>query len=243
VVIGADVSAHDQCAALWEAGADVTMVQRSPTIIVRRDVLMTMFGNLYSDQAVEHGVSADKADLLFASIPFRLMERQQTEVFAEWRRQDAAYYKNLEKAGFALSNGEDGSGFIPQLFRRGAGYYIDVGASQLIIDGSIKVRSRVGVDAITELGLRLSDGSALKADVIVYATGYDRAKNPAWQVLPNEVRDSVGVIYGYGSGVRGDPGPWDGELRNLWKPTRQHALWFHPCPLLLASLGVADQSA
>ena len=29
VVIGSNNSAHDICAALWEAGADVTMVQRS----------------------------------------------------------------------------------------------------------------------------------------------------------------------------------------------------------------------
>ena len=24
-----------------------------------------------------------------------------------------------------------------------------------------------------------------------------------------------------------DPGPWEGELRNMWKPTQQPALWFH----------------
>ena len=226
VVIGADVSAHDLCAALWEAGADVTMVQRSPTIIVRRDRLMSMFQNLYSDEAVGHGISAEKADLLFASTPLRLMQRQQVEVFAEWRRQDADFYQKLEKAGFQLSDGEDGSGFIPQLLRRGSGYYVDVGASELIINGKIKVRSRVEIDAMTEHEVRLSDGSRLAADVIIYATGYDRAKNPAWQVLHDEVRDAVGVIYGYGSGVRGDPGPWDGELRNLWKPTQQRALWF-----------------
>ena len=35
VVIGSNNSAHDICAALWEAGADVTMVQRSSTHVVR----------------------------------------------------------------------------------------------------------------------------------------------------------------------------------------------------------------
>ncbi len=39
--------------------------------------------------------------------------------------------------------------------------------------------------------------------------------------------DRVGQIYGYGSGMRDDPGPWEGELRNLWKPTPQKSLWFH----------------
>ena len=37
VVIGSNNSAHDICAALWEGGADVTMVQRSPTHVVRSD--------------------------------------------------------------------------------------------------------------------------------------------------------------------------------------------------------------
>ena len=23
-----------------------------------------------------------------------------------------------------------------------------------------------------------------------------------------------------------DPGPWEGELRNMWKPTAQEGLWF-----------------
>ena len=29
------------------------------------------------------------------------------------------------------------------------------------------------------------------------------------------------------SGTTKDPGPWEGELRNMWKPTRQPGLWFH----------------
>ena len=27
--------------------------------------------------------------------------------------------------------------------------------------------------------------------------------------------------------TRGDPGPWEGELRNMWKPLRHENLWFH----------------
>jgi putative flavoprotein involved in K+ transport len=45
----------------------------------------------------------------------------------------------LEAAGFQLDWGEDGSGLFMKYLRRGSGYYIDVGASQLIIDGKIKV--------------------------------------------------------------------------------------------------------
>ena len=42
VVIGSNNSAHDICAALWEAGADVTMVQRSSTHVARSDSLMEL---------------------------------------------------------------------------------------------------------------------------------------------------------------------------------------------------------
>ena len=32
--------------------------------------------------------------------------------------------------------------------------------------------------------------------------------------------------WGLGSATKYDPGPWEGELRNLWKPTKQEGLWF-----------------
>jgi putative flavoprotein involved in K+ transport len=44
--------------------------------------------------------------------------------------------------------------------RRGSGYYIDVGASQLIIDGKIKLK-RGQVDHLTETGVVLEDGTEL----------------------------------------------------------------------------------
>jgi putative flavoprotein involved in K+ transport len=39
--------------------------------------------------------------------------------------------------------------------------------------------------------------------------------------------DLVGKVWGLGSDTPKDPGPWEGELRNMWKPTQQQALWFH----------------
>ena len=51
VVIGSNNSAHDICADLWEHGADVTMVQRSSTHVVRSDTLMELaLGGLYSER-------------------------------------------------------------------------------------------------------------------------------------------------------------------------------------------------
>ena len=42
-----------------------------------------------------------------------------------------------------------------------------------------------------------------------------------------EVADRVGKVWGLGSDTTKDPGPWEGEQRNMWKPTQQENLWFH----------------
>ena len=143
------------------------------------------------------------------------------------KKRDADLYGRLEKAGFMLDFGEDGSGLFMKYLRRGSGYYIDVGASELVANGSIKLKSDVKVERIKEHSISFSDGSELPADVIVYATGYGSMNGWAAQLISKEVADKVGKCWGLGSGTTKDPGPWEGELRNMWKPTQQEALWFH----------------
>jgi putative flavoprotein involved in K+ transport len=228
VVIGSNNSAHDICADLWEHGADVTMVQRTSTHIVKSETLMDIgLGGLYSEQAVANGVTTDKADLIFASLPYRILHEFQIPLYQQMAERDAEFYKQLEAAGFMLDWGDDGSGLFMKYLRRGSGYYIDVGASQLIIDGKIKLKSGHGVDRITENSVVLTDGTELPADVIVYATGYGSMNGWAAKLISQEVADKVGKCWGLGSGTTKDPGPWEGEQRNMWKPTRQEALWFH----------------
>ena len=142
-------------------------------------------------------------------------------------KRDAEMYKGLEKAGFLLDFGEDGSGLFVKYLRRGSGYYIDVGASQLIIDGKIKLKSGVNVERINKDSITLDDGTELKADLIVCATGYGSMNGWAARLISQEVADKVGKCWGLGSDTKKDPGPWESELRNMWKPTQQEGLWFH----------------
>lgn len=227
VVVGSNNSAHDICAALCEAGIDVTMVQRSSTHIVRSETLMEIgLGDLYSERAVRGGMTTAKADLIFASLPYRLLDQFQKPVYDKIREIDAKFYSDLEKAGFWLDYGDDDSGLFMKYLRRGSGYYIDVGASQLVIDGGIKLeRGDVGV--IVEDGLILDNGKTLPADVIVYATGYGSMNGWVTDLISKEVADKVGKVWGLGSNTTKDPGPWEGEERNMWKPTQQEGLWFH----------------
>jgi putative flavoprotein involved in K+ transport len=227
VVIGSNNSAHDICAALYEAGVDVTMVQRSSTHVSRSDSLMVhALGDLYSEKAVRTGMSTAKADLIFASLPYRIIDTFQKPITDKIREVDSEYYEALQKAGFQLDFGEDDTGLFMKYLRRGSGYYIDIGASQLIIDGKIRLVSGQ-VESITPRGVRLSDGREIPADVIVYATGYSSMNGWVAELVDQATADKVGKVWGLGSGTTKDPGPWEGELRNMWKPTQQEALWFH----------------
>ena len=234
VVIGSNNSAHDICAALWEAGADVTMVQRSSTHVVRSDTLMDLgIGDLYSERAVAAGVTTFKADTIFASLPFRILPTLQIPVYNAIRERDAEFYRRLEQAGFVLDYGEDDSGLFLKYLRRGSGYYIDVGASELVANGDIKLANGQVVE-LTEDEVVLGDGTRLPADLVVYATGYGSMNQLASDIIGQDMADKAGKVWGLGSGTTKDPGPWEGELRNMWKPTAQEGLWFHGGNLALS---------
>ncbi|CAN5692065.1 NAD(P)/FAD-dependent oxidoreductase [soil metagenome] len=226
VVVGSNNSAHDIAADLWEHGADVTMLQRSPTLVVRSETL-AKGRTLYSEQAVQAGITADQADLMTASLPYALQPAAARPFVEQFRKDDAAFYEALAAAGFKLTYGDDDSGIGPMYARRGSGYYIDVGASELIADGRIKLKPGAEVARLTEDSVVLSDGSELKADLVVYATGYGSMNQWAAALISPEVADKVGKCWGLGSQTAKDPGPWEGELRNMWKPTAQDGLWFH----------------
>jgi putative flavoprotein involved in K+ transport len=227
VVVGSNNSAFDICGALWEHDADVTMVQRSSTHIVKSDTLMDIgLGDLYSERAVAAGVTTEKADLIFASLPYRIMHEFQIPLYDQMRERDADFYDRMEKAGFDLDWGDDGSGLFMKYLRRGSGYYIDVGAADLVADGRVKL-VRGQVTRLTEDAVVLDDGTELPADLVVYATGYGSMNGWAADLISQEVADKVGKVWGLGSDTTKDPGPWEGEQRNMWKPTRQEGLWFH----------------
>ncbi len=225
VVVGSNNSAHDICADLWENGADVTMVQRSSTHVARSDSLMDLaLGGLYSEAAVKAGIDVDTADLIFASLPYKALPALQVPVYQQMKERDAEFYARLEKAGFMLDFGEDGSGLFVKYLRRGSGYYIDVGASELVANGSVKLKNGA-IERVTPTGLTMADGSELPADLIVWATGYGSMNGWIAQFVDQATADKVGKCWGLGSGTKKDPGPWEGELRNMWKPTQQKNLW------------------
>lgn len=235
IVIGSASSAHDVAADLWEGGADVTMVQRSPSIVVRSETLMKLgFEGLYSESAVESGLDVDSADMLTASIPYRMIPEVQRPIYETIAKVDAPFYRQLTDAGFLWDFGEDNSGLMAKAMRTASGYYIDVGASALIADGRIKIKSGATIESVVRNGLSMSDGTFIEADVIIHATGFKSLDDTIARLISPDVSERVGKFWGYGSGFGSDPGPYEGELRNMWKPTAQEALWFHGGNLALS---------
>ncbi|MDR6174178.1 putative flavoprotein involved in K+ transport [Nocardioides zeae] len=224
VVVGANNSAHDIAAAMWENGAEVTMVQRSSTLIVTADSLRWLQRGLYSEEALAAGIDTEQADLLSAATPYRLVPSMSVPAWNHIRERDADLYARLEEVGFRVDFGVDGSGLGMKYLTRAGGYYVDVGASELVASKQIGLASGEVVE-LTADSVVLSDGRHLPADLVVYATGFGPFRDTLADLVGPEVADRVGPVWGLGSGRPLDPGPWEGELRNVYKPTAQPNLW------------------
>ncbi|MEM9047115.1 MAG: NAD(P)/FAD-dependent oxidoreductase [Pseudomonadota bacterium] len=234
LIIGSASSAHDIAVDLWEAGASVTMLQRSPTIVVRSETLMELGFAIYSEAALARGLTVEMADMLAASMPYKPFCEHQKALWRDIAQRDAGFYEALGAAGFAYDFGEDGTGQMARALRTASNFYIDVGASRLIAEGAIGIAGKAEIASLTETGIALADGRHLDADLIVACIGYQSMHETVAQIVSREAADAVGPCWGLGSGVRGDPGPWQGELRNMWKPTAHEALWFHGGNLALS---------
>ena len=76
----------------------MTMVQRSSTHIVRSETLMELgLGALYSEQAVAAGMTTEKADMIFASLPYRIMHDFQIPLYDADARARRDFYARLER--------------------------------------------------------------------------------------------------------------------------------------------------
>ncbi|MFH1339691.1 MAG: NAD(P)/FAD-dependent oxidoreductase [Pseudomonadota bacterium] len=214
VVMGTGTSAHDICQELQANGADVTMVQRSPTLVVNVDPSAQLYDQTY----LGDGPPVDVRDLLNASVPLQVVKASHKIITKEVRELDGPLLSRLEQAGFRLEFGEDGTGWPLKFRTRGGGYYFNVGCSELIADGKIRLIQATDIRQFVSGGLELNDGSLLKADLVVLATGYKGQDHIVGSLFGAEVAMRVGPIWGFDAGTQ--------ELRNMWTRTRQPGLWF-----------------
>ena len=212
LVIGTGNSGHDIAQDLQSSGAHVTLVQRSPTLIVNVEPSAQLPYALYDE-----GPPLDDCDLITAATPLAVTRRSH-QLFTERARQlDRPLLDRLERVGFKLDYGEDGTGWQFKYLTRGGGYYFNVGCSDLVADGKIRLVQFAEIERFVGQGALLRSGETLAADLIVLATGWKGQEALVRQLFGDSVARRLGPVWGFGP---------DQELRNMFRRTPQPGLWF-----------------
>jgi len=201
LVIGTGNSGHDIAQDLHSSGANVTIVQRSPTLIINCDPSAQLVYSLYSE-----GPPLEDCDLITASVPLPLARKTHKLATEHARSLDKALLDRLEERGFRLYFGEDNTGWQFMYLTRGGGYYFNVGCSELIAEG------KIGLAQAGELEGLLAD-----TDLVVLATGWKGQEQLVAKLFGGAIAERVGPIWGFGEGQ---------ELRNMFQRTPQPGLWF-----------------
>ncbi|KAJ7250746.1 hypothetical protein C8J57DRAFT_679664 [Mycena rebaudengoi] len=213
VVVGACTSAHDIAVDYYNHDVDVTMYQRSSTyVMTTKNGWKRIMGESYW----ENGPPTDVVDRLSASFPHfmsvGLNQRQAIQIAED----DKELLDGLRKCGFKLNMGTMDAGFGLSAWDRAGGYYLDVGGSQMIIDGKIKLKNDSQIAEFTETGIKFENGSELPADVVVFATGLGDAR-VGMRKICGDVIDNCEQIWGLDS---------EGELRGAWRDLGISGLWY-----------------
>lgn len=212
VVFGTGNSGHDIAQDLHNSGAaQVTLIQNSPTCVVSLAPSGTLVYAIYSE-----GVPAEDVDLITAAIPYDVLKDTYQHLTRRTCELDRALIDGLEAAGFRTDYEPDGTGFHMRYLRRGGGYYINVGASELIIDGHVAVRQASEIARLSARSLFMTDGTELPADLVVLATGYANQQEGVRRLLGDGVADRVGPIWGFDENQ---------TMRNMWQQTAQKGFW------------------
>jgi cation diffusion facilitator CzcD-associated flavoprotein CzcO len=213
LVVGSGSSGHDIAQDLDRHGAaSIAMMQRSPTTIISLEPGCRAMYSLYTS-----GLPLDEADLIHASGNYALAKQWLPAFNRSVGEMDAKLLAGLHKAGFITDLGEEDLGILFKYRRRGGGYYIDIGCSQLIIDGRVEIVQARDFATFTEGGIRLTDGTTRDLDDVVLATGYAGIQAGVRKLFGPEVADRVGPVWGLDA---------EGELNNIARQTPQDGLWF-----------------
>jgi len=214
LVVGAGTSGHDIAQSLYCRGANVTMLQRSSVTVVSLEPSSVRPYELYRQNDGVRPIA--DTDLIAASVPYPLLARLHQPLSRRMMEDDKELLAGLHKIGFLLDNGEDDTGYFLKLLRYQAGYYLNIGASDLLIEGKIKLKSGVDIVALKPEQVIFSDGTSLTANIIVLATGYKRLQEWVRVMFGDDVADRVGPIWGIGE---------DGELRAMYARTGQEGFY------------------
>jgi hypothetical protein len=212
LIIGTGSSANDIALDMYSFGCETTIVQRGSTTVVSIDPSAKLNYALYDE-----GPSVEDCDLIAASSTPPLILEAYKGAVKRMVELDKEMIEGLKGIGFKFDIGEDETGHQMKYRRRGGGYNLDAGSSDLMIKGEIGLLQNDTIERYCPVGALLKDGTIVPADVIVLGTGYYPQGELVRRALGEEMAEKIGQIWGEDS---------DGELANMFKRTPQQGAWF-----------------
>ena len=167
------------------------------------------------------------ADRMFLTLPPFVDGQLARGLFRMLASEEPDRYKALAAAGFpVMDSAHPTSALMHNLLERAGGHYVDVGTTNLIAEGKVGLKALVEAVGFTETGLRFSDGSVVKADAVVWCTGFaDRdVRAVTAEILGGEEAEAEvkgANMLGPKAVAARLEGTWgvdcEGEIRGMWK--------------------------
>lgn len=211
-VFGTGTSGHDISQDLYSNGVAVSLIQRSPTLVLNIEPSGQLPYELYSEER-----TLEECDLIVTSTPLKLLEKAHKILAQRARDLDKDLIQRLEDVGFQINHTYD-KGWQFLYLERGGGYYFNVGCSELIAEKKIPLISFNDIESFYSKGVTLKNKSQLEFDSIVLATGYKGQKYTVEKYFGKEISESIGEVWGFDKERQ--------ELNNMWCETKQPGLWF-----------------
>ena len=212
LVVGTGNSGHDVAQDLVvNEAAKVSMLQRGPTCLVSLEPTATAVYRIFRE-----GLNVDDIDLMAASVPYPVLVKTYQWMCKRAEDVDRELIKGVNDAGMRTWYGPDNTGFHMMYLRGEGGYYINVGCSEMIIDGRISILQDEDSDKFVENGLLMTDGRVEEFDLVVTATGFENMQENVRAIMGDEVANKVGKIWGMDENFM---------AKNMYKPTGQENFW------------------
>ena len=212
LILGTGSSANDIALDLHSHGVNTTMIQRGSTTVVSINPSARLNEAIWDEMP-----ALDDADLIVSSAPPPLVLKGYKAVAKRMQALDHDLIEGLKRIGFKHDMGEDETGHQMKYYRRGGGYNLDAGSSELMIKGELGLLQYERIERFVAEGALLQDGSTVPADLIVLATGYFPQQELVRRALGEEMVQRIGPVWGISE---------NGELNNMYKRTPQQGLWF-----------------
>ncbi|KAH8118959.1 dimethylaniline monooxygenase [Phellopilus nigrolimitatus] len=201
LVIGAANSASDICVDLVDHGAKaVTMLQRSATCVVSSKFITSLVKNFFPED-VPIAVTDFKMDTTPNNLFLEMLRGMQLVV----HEHDKEMRQELTEAGFKLSDGPTGAGYIELGLTKGGG------------TGEIRLKQGTEVISMGKNNIVFSDGSELETDAVVFATGFKPIRETYKRILGDAIVDKTPDVFGLDE---------EGEVKGVFRPTGQRGLWY-----------------